>query len=75
MSQHQSSPLLALRSEEVQEIISHVPGWMVRWGLSLIFLIFALILFLSWFIRYPDVVKAQVVITTSPAPLTIVTRN
>lgn len=75
MSQRQSSPLLALRSEDVQEIISHVPVWMVRWGLTLIFFIFILILFLSWFIRYPDIIKAQVVITTSPAPLTLVSRS
>lgn len=65
---------IELRSEEVQEIISQVPGWLLRWGISLIFGLFILLLATSWFIRYPDVIKANMVVTTNPAPITLVSR-
>lgn len=65
---------IELRSEEVQDIISQVPGWLLRWGISLIFLLFIMLLAISWFIRYPDVIKASVVVTTDPAPINLVTR-
>ena len=66
---------IELRSEEVQDIISQVPGWLLRWGISLIFLLFAALLAISWFIRYPDVIKASVVVTTDPAPINLVSRS
>jgi len=65
---------IELRSEEVQDIISQVPGWLLRWGISLIFLLFIALLAISWFIRYPDVIKASVVVTTDPAPINLVSR-
>jgi multidrug efflux pump subunit AcrA (membrane-fusion protein) len=65
---------IELRSEEVQDIISQVPGWLLRWGISLIFILFLALLGISWFIRYPDVIKATVVVTTNPAPITLVSR-
>ena len=66
---------IQLRSEEVQEIISQVPAWPLRWGISLIFLLFIALLAISWFIRYPDVIKASVVVTTNPAPINLVSRS
>ena len=66
---------IQLRSEEVQEIISQVPAWLLRWGISLIFLLFIALLAISWFIRYPDVIKASVVVTTNPAPINLVSRS
>jgi hypothetical protein len=65
---------IELRSEEVQDIISQVPGWLLRWGISLVFVLFIALLATSWFIRYPDVIKATVVVTTNPAPITLVSR-
>lgn len=63
-----------LRSEEVQEIISQIPGGLLRWGISLIFILFIVLLTSSWFIRYPDVINASMVVTTNPAPITLVSR-
>jgi len=65
---------IELRSEEVQDIISQVPGWLLRWGISLIFLLIGALLAVSWFIRYPDVIKASVIVTTDPAPINLVSR-
>ena len=65
---------IQLRSEEVQEILSHVPHWLIRWGITLIFLIILVLLAASWFIKYPDSVKAQVVLTTKTPPVHLIAR-
>ncbi len=59
---------LELRSEEVKDILSKVPHWMIRWG-SLLFLgLFILIFALSWFIKYPDIITAEAILTTEIQP-------
>ena len=65
---------IEIRSEEVQEILSHVPNWMIRWGITLIFLLIVMVLFLSWFIKYPDIVQGQVVLTTQQPPSRLVSQ-
>lgn len=64
-----------LRSEEVQDILTKVPHWMIRWGTVLIFVIIFLLFFVSWFIKYPDVVNTQIVITTNIPPEKIVSKS
>lgn len=59
---------IELRSEEVQDILTKVPNWMIRWGTVLIFGIIILLLFTSWFVRYPDVVSSEIIITTNIPP-------
>ncbi len=59
---------IQLRSEEVQEILTRVPHWMIRWGNLLILSLIFLLLFLSWLIKYPDVIPAEAVITTQIPP-------
>ncbi|WP_339903365.1 HlyD family efflux transporter periplasmic adaptor subunit [uncultured Cyclobacterium sp.] len=55
---------LHLRSEEVQEIITRPPAWLIRWGITLVFVMTCLIITLSFLIRYPDFVQAKVLVTT-----------
>ncbi|MBW1294480.1 HlyD family secretion protein [Aquimarina litoralis] len=55
---------IQLRSEEVQEILTRVPHWMIRWGNLLILVLILLLLFLSWMLKYPDTIPAQAIITT-----------
>ncbi|WP_264531968.1 HlyD family secretion protein [Flavobacterium sp. N502540] len=64
-----------LRSEEVQDILTKVPHWMIRWGTVLIFVIIVMLFFVSWFIKYPDVVTTQIVITTNIPPEKIVSKS
>ena len=59
---------IEIRSEEVQEILSFVPNWMIRWGNALFLFLIVLLLTLSWFVKYPDIVIAQAVITTAVPP-------
>ncbi|SHJ33207.1 HlyD family secretion protein [Aquimarina spongiae] len=55
---------LELRSEEVQEILSNPPGWMTRWGITVVFFVLVLIITASCIVEYPDVVTSNITITT-----------
>lgn len=60
--------------EEVDELLAQMPGWPLRWGMSLLFGIVMLLLGLAWFVKYPDVIKGQITITTNTPPATVVAR-
>ena len=68
-------PPLHLRSPEMQEIIGRMPTRIIRWGIAVIFSVILALLAISWFIRYPDLLPAKVVITTAPPPLALVSRT
>src|SRR4030043_1622169 len=63
-----------LYSEPVREIISNPPRRIIRWGTTFIFSVLALLLILSWLIKYPDVVPATIEITTINPPVTLVSK-
>lgn len=65
---------IELRSESVQEILSAPPNWMIRWGITVIFLALLSVILVSWFIKYPDFIPAQVLITTQNPPEKIESR-
>lgn len=64
-----------IRSEEVQEILARMPHWTLRWGTGLIFSIIVLIISASWFIKYPDKVTSQILLTTEIPPVKIISRS
>jgi multidrug efflux pump subunit AcrA (membrane-fusion protein) len=59
---------IELRSEEVQEILSKVPHWMIRWGNVLFLGIILMVLVLTWFVKYPDIISSEAIITTQIPP-------
>ena len=59
-------------SEEVQEIISDVPHWLLRWGLTVFFLVLVAIVSFSAFIKMPDKVSGVLAIESSNRPEEIV---
>ncbi|HEX9826493.1 MAG TPA: HlyD family efflux transporter periplasmic adaptor subunit [Flavobacteriaceae bacterium] len=59
---------MELRSEEVKDILSHVPPRLIRWGSLLFLVLIVLVLALSWFIKYPDVIKSEAYLTTENPP-------
>lgn len=65
---------IELRSEEVQEILTRVPHWMIRWGSVVVLLILLSLFFVSWLVKYPDVIATQIVITTNVPPEKLVTK-
>ncbi len=66
---------IEIRSSEMHDIIGRIPSRILRWGISVIFAVVVALLTITWFIRYPDVVLAKVVITTTPAPVSLVART
>ncbi len=64
-----------LRSEEVQEIIGNPPHWLIRWGIALFLAVLLMLLALSWFIRYPDIITADLILNSVNAPKAIDARS
>ncbi|EPE9899580.1 putative HlyD-family transporter [Flavobacterium psychrophilum] len=65
---------IELRSEEVQEILTRVPHWTIRWGSVVVLLILLSLFFVSWLVKYPDVITTQIVITTNVPPEKLVAK-
>ncbi len=65
---------IELRSEEVQDILTRVPHWMIRWGNIVVLLVLFSMMFGAYFINYPDIVTTQVIITTQNPPEKLVAR-
>lgn len=66
---------IEIRSDEVQEILSSVPSWMIRWGITLIFGIMMICIVLAYFIKYPDVIKGTISLTTVTPPSKLVSKT
>ena len=65
---------IILRSEEVNEILTSTPKWIFRWGISVIFLLIVIGVGLSYFIRYPDILTADITLTTLNPPVKLVAK-
>lgn len=62
-------------AEEVVDIITIPPAWILRWGISLAFGILCSIVIASALIQYPEVVNVTVKINSLNAPKTILARQ
>ena len=66
---------IEIRSEEVQDILTKIPHWVIRWG-SLVVLIILLLLFsVSWMVKYPDIITTEITITTQIPPEKLVAKT
>ena len=59
---------IELRSEEVKEILTKVPHWMIRWGSVLFLSLIVLLLAITWFVKYPDIIASEAIVTTQIPP-------
>ncbi|MCC6410350.1 MAG: HlyD family efflux transporter periplasmic adaptor subunit [Saprospiraceae bacterium] len=59
-------------SEEILDIINESPRWVVRMGATVIMLLLLMILAGTWYIRYPEVLKGAVVVTTTAPTIKVV---
>ncbi len=53
-----------LRSEEVEDILGKVPGWITRNGILMLFIVAVLLLIGAWIFKVPDVKRAEIFVTT-----------
>ncbi len=67
-------PIIVERSEDVQEILSYIPHWIIRWGITVILASVLLLLVGSWYIQYPDIIQTRITVTTERPPANLVAR-
>ena len=58
-----------LKSEQMNEMLSNPPSWIVRSGNMVFLIVLLVIILLSWLIRYPDEITGDVIVTSSKPPI------
>ncbi|MBS1650814.1 MAG: HlyD family efflux transporter periplasmic adaptor subunit [Bacteroidetes bacterium] len=66
---------IIIRTEEVNEILTSTPKWILRWGISVVFILIIVGISLSYFIKYPDVLNTDITITTLNPPVNLLSKN
>ena len=61
--------------DDIQQILGHPPGWILRWGVTILIVIVGLLLTLSWLIKYPDVITANVELTSEYPVIPLVAKK
>lgn len=64
-----------IRSEDIQEILGRPPKWIVRWGVSIMFLVVLMLIVGSCFYKYPEKISSQIIIHTENMPAIIVSKT
>ncbi|MBI1227319.1 MAG: HlyD family efflux transporter periplasmic adaptor subunit [Bacteroidetes bacterium] len=54
---------------DVEALIGNPPGWALRWGMTVLLMVVALLFFVAYLVKYPDVVEARTVLTTENPPI------
>ncbi|MFN7119921.1 MAG: HlyD family efflux transporter periplasmic adaptor subunit [Saprospiraceae bacterium] len=70
-----NQPDIEIRSEEVQEILGTPPGWLTRWGTTVALIVFLVLIWTSYWIRYPDIIKKEITVTSTEPPRKIYSAN
>lgn len=63
-----------LRSDEVQEVLSHAPPWALRWGNTVFLGILLAILALSWLVKYPEIISVPFRLSSDNVPKPVVAK-
>lgn len=66
---------LKIYSEEVRDVLSDPPKTILKWGNTILLGFITLLLLLSWYIKYPDIVAAPIIITTNIPPEKILAKT
>ena len=62
-------------SEQIREILEKPPATILKWGISILFIIVSALFFAAWVIKYPTVIPSQITITSQIPPHKIVTQS
>lgn len=66
---------IEIRSEEVQEILGTPPSWLTRWGTIVAMIAVLALGWAGYWIKYPDVVEAQIKVSTVDPPAKLAAKN
>ena len=64
----------AIRSEGIRDFISHRPGFLIRWGIPIFFVLLVSLAAGSYFIQFPDIVQARAKVNSINPPKTVVVK-
>jgi len=60
-----------LVNSNVDEVLNKPPLWLIRWGTTVFFLAFAILIGITWWVEYPDMVNAPLRVVPQNLPKTI----
>lgn len=66
---------IQIRSDEVQAILSYIPKWIIRWGITVICGVVLLLFGMASWIEYPDMIYGRATLTTQSPPTAVVART
>ncbi|MGB0931412.1 MAG: HlyD family secretion protein [Chitinophagales bacterium] len=66
---------IQIRSEEVEAILSYIPRWIIRWGITVILVVVVMLFAMATWIEYPDIVYGRVKLSTESLPISIIARS
>ena len=55
--------------EEIRQMIGQPPSWLLNYGITAVACVVIILLALSYFIKYPDIVTCKVTLTTENPPI------
>jgi len=62
-------------SEEVEDIMSFIPGRVIRWGLTVIFSVFISLLVGSYCFKSPEIIRAPMILTKKNPPVSLISKS
>ena len=65
--------MIELRSEAVEEVMGRIPPGIVRWGITVLSAVVLLLLVGSYFFRSPEVIEAEMTLTSRNPVVEVVT--
>jgi HlyD family secretion protein len=75
MSKEGPAGKVELKRNELEDMLGRVPGWITRNGIILFLFLLLVLLFGSWVFKYPDVLKARIVVTSVNPPANLNART
>lgn len=64
-----------IRSESLRDFISHRPGFLIRRGIPIFFFILLSLTAGSYFVQYPDIIKASAKVNAVNGPKQVIAKN
>lgn len=64
MADDNSSRKIELQKRDVEDMLGRVPTWITRNGMILFLILLLLLIFGSWVFKYPDILRAPILVTS-----------
>ena len=75
MDNHNAIENIDVYGEQVREVLSRPPHWLILMGSGILFIFIGMLGFLSYFIKYPDVLTGKIIITSDIPAINLVAKT